>query len=583
MISGEPNITMQELAIPCFIAQKLKVSERITKHNLEKFKGCVHDKFFITRNDEKRRIFSTQSHSDLRIGDVIERPLKDGDLVFANRLPSIHKHSFLGFQAKIQERCTFGINPIMCGPIAGDFDGDTIHVYVPQSLEARAEVAELLEVSQQMVCPQGEQALLRLSEDGILSSYLILQRNFWLNKNEIQMLNMHCDSSVPRPAIVKAPEGRAPLWTGLQVLSMTLPPHIEYDYSNRILVQESEVLQCSVDNKWLTDCHNGIVASVCYQAGPRIAVNFLTSLQNVLHDWLLQIGFSVGLKDMYLTNDLKSRTKLLTEVQIALEYAKNSSRIATDTEKQIEAKEGMILDKISGASNRDALDSDFHKNMLCSTSTKSYEEIAKREFLTVFRDIQIIVERHSSPSNSMLAMIKAGSKGSLSNLVSQCACLGLHLSNGERWYSSKESMDEAFWVYSGIVKSSFLDGLNSEEFLCHLISSRKKGKGYGAEGPGELFRNCMFGLREVYLAYDGSVRTRTDNNVIQFCYESCEANIKDNKSESMNGPIISMATDSVGVLAVTAVTEPAYKYTFDQSSLAKSHPVNLLRVRNVHV
>ncbi|KAI5064979.1 hypothetical protein GOP47_0019674 [Adiantum capillus-veneris] len=584
VLSAAPHMTLQQLAIPRIVAQNLMVNEGITSHNVQRFQKCIRDcpsKYFVTRNNEKWRMSCGQRPLDLQVGDVIERPLMNGDLVFSNRLPSLHKHSFIGFRAKIEERYSFGINPILCGPISGDFDGDLLHVYAPQSLEARAEVTELLDVSQQMISSQGGQALLKLSQDGILSSYLILQRHFWLSKHEIHMLNMYCCSPVPRPAIIKAPGARASLWTGLQVLSMTLPPHVDYTYATSVFVHDSEFLECTVENKWLMDSQHGIVASLCHSQGNQKALEFLTMLQNVLHEWMFQVGFSVGLKDMYLTDDFPSRKKLLTEIQIALEDAKLSSKRALDLERQIEfvvsGKGEIGPDGFTSAGDTDVFDFVCEEKLLSPVITKSAEGAATREFQGVFGEIQTTVERHSSPFNSMLAMVKAGSKGSFSNLVQQCACLGLQLSHGERWLSSKEIVYEDFCEYPGIVGTCFVDGLNSSEFVSHLISSRKPGKGFGAEGPGELFRKCMFGLRELYLAYDGSVRTRSDNHVIQLLYEGLEDDNEDSKHKLMSSQTLSVGSEAVGTLAVTAVIEPAYNYTFDQSKLAKTNPIELLK------
>ncbi|MCO5550778.1 hypothetical protein L7F22_004269 [Adiantum nelumboides] len=584
VLSAAPNMPLQQMAIPRIVAQTLMVKERITSHNLLQFQKCILDrpsKYFIIRNNEKWRMACGQRPLNLHVGDVIERPLMDGDLVFSNRLPSLHKHSFIGFQAKIEERYTFGINPILCGPISGDFDGDLLHVYAPQSLEARAEVIGVLDVSQQMISSQGGQALLKLSQDGILSSYLLLQRHFWLDKHEIQMLNMYCSSSVPRPAVIKAPGARASLWTGLQVLSMTLPPHVHYTYLASVLIRDSEVLQCTVENKWLTDSQHGIVVSLCHSLGNQKALEFLTILQDVLHEWMFQVGFSVGLKDMYLTDDFPSRQKLLVEIQIALEDAKLSSKRALDLERQIKSvtsgKGEIGPNGVFGAGDTGGFDIVCEQNLLSSSITKSAERAAIREFQGIFGEIQTTVERHSSPFNAMMAMVKAGSKGSLSNLVQQCACLGLQLSHGERWLSSRESVCEDFCEYPGIVGTCFVDGLNCSEFFGHLISSRKPGKGFGAEGPGELFRKCMFGLRELYLAYDGSVCTRTDNHVIQLLYEGLEDDIQGDKCKSMHSQTVSVGSEAVGTLAVTAVIEPAYNYTFDQSMPAKTNAIDLLK------
>jgi DNA-directed RNA polymerase-4 subunit 1 len=204
---------------------------------------------------------------------------------------------------------------------------------------------------------------------------------------------------------------------------------------------------------------------------------------------------------------------------------------------------------------------DDENNQEGSIASGNNDDVGIEAFQTVFQDIHTAVERHSLNSNAILAMVKSGSKGSLHKLVQQSVCLGLQLLDGKRWLSGKEPM-EGFWEYPGIIESSFLDGLKYEEFMNHVISKRSLPKGYGVEGAGELFRSCMFGMRELYAAYDGSVRTRCGNHIVQFCY--------DNDSEG---------GEAVGALAVTAVIEPAYNYTFEQSVSTTVNPITLLKVR----
>ncbi|KAH7423403.1 hypothetical protein KP509_12G053900 [Ceratopteris richardii] len=577
VLCGAPNITLQQLAIPRYVAQNLKLSERVTAYNLSKIEEYAYtcsNRCFVTRDKEKRCLFPDQGFLDLKKGDIIERPLMDGDLVFSNRLPTLHKNSFLGFQAKIEDRHTFGINPILCGPISGDFDGDILQVYAPQSVLAKAEISELLDLSHQLISTQGGQALLKLSQDGILSSHLILENHFWLLKHEIQMLNMYCDSPAPRPTIIKAPGIKAPLWTGIQVLNMTFPPGVEYTYLGSVVVHDSEIMQCPAGNKWLTDCHMGIVPSLCYQKGTETALQFLTCLQNVLHEWLFQTGFSVGLKDMYLTDEIRTYKKLLEEVHIAVDDGRLSSQRVLTLERQIRlvlsGKEELIPRTFINPCHSDILDYGYQENFLSLAEEISARRSANCEFQRVLGEIPTVVERHSCPSNSMMAMIRAGSKGSLSNLIQQCACLGLQSLNGEGLFFSD------FHDGLAIIHSCFLDGLTSKEFLSHLVSSRKPGKGYGAEGPGELFRKCMYGLREVYLAYDGSVRTRTDNHVIQFNYEVLE-NIEEADWKSKDSQSLGLGSEPVGVLAVTSLIEPAYSYAFRQSAPTRSNPIELLK------
>lgn len=83
----------------------------------------------------------------LQYGDIVERHLKDDDLVLFNRQPSLHKLSIMTHRTKVLEHRTFRFNECACTPYNADFDGDEMNLHLPQTEEARAEALVLLAVS----------------------------------------------------------------------------------------------------------------------------------------------------------------------------------------------------------------------------------------------------------------------------------------------------------------------------------------------------------------------------------------------------------------------------------------------------
>lgn len=59
----------------------------------------------------------------LRIGDVVERHLIDGDAVLFNRQPSLHKMSIMCHRVRVLAGRTFRFNECVCTPYNADFDG----------------------------------------------------------------------------------------------------------------------------------------------------------------------------------------------------------------------------------------------------------------------------------------------------------------------------------------------------------------------------------------------------------------------------------------------------------------------------
>lgn len=81
-------------------------------------------------------------------GDIVERHLRDDDVVLFNRQPSLHKLSIMAHKAKVLEHRTFRFNECVCTPYNADFDGDEMNLHLPQTEEARAEALVLMGVRQ---------------------------------------------------------------------------------------------------------------------------------------------------------------------------------------------------------------------------------------------------------------------------------------------------------------------------------------------------------------------------------------------------------------------------------------------------
>jgi DNA-directed RNA polymerase III subunit RPC1 len=62
----------------------------------------------------------------LKYGDVVERHLRDDDVVLFNRQPSLHRVSIMAHRARIMPWRTFRFNECCCKPYNADFDGDEV-------------------------------------------------------------------------------------------------------------------------------------------------------------------------------------------------------------------------------------------------------------------------------------------------------------------------------------------------------------------------------------------------------------------------------------------------------------------------
>ncbi|KAJ1905949.1 DNA-directed RNA polymerase III subunit C1 (rpo31), partial [Coemansia sp. IMI 209127] len=238
VISPDPNMRIDEVAVPERVARILTYPERVTPHNLKRLQKLVANGpdvhpganyVHISFNGQKRFLIRTireQTARNLRVGDVVERHLMDGDVVLFNRQPSLHRLSIMSHSARIMPWRTFRFNECVCTPYNADFDGDEMNLHVPQTEEARVEARELLGVGNNLVTPRNGEPIIGATQDFITTAYLITQKDRFYDRSQFVQIVSYCfDANVhvdiPPPCIVKPSR----LWSGKQIINVLMRPN----------------------------------------------------------------------------------------------------------------------------------------------------------------------------------------------------------------------------------------------------------------------------------------------------------------------------------------------------------------------
>ncbi|KAL2348086.1 hypothetical protein Fmac_002086 [Flemingia macrophylla] len=595
VVVGDPDLELGEIGIPCQIAESLQVSEYVNRQNKEKLLYCCELRLLekgqvnVSRMGKPVLLYKKE---DLQVGDIFYRPLHDGDKVLINRPPSIHQHSMIALTVRVLPLSSVVcINPLCCSPLRGDFDGDCLHGYIPQSVSARVELNELVALDRQLINGQSGRNLLSLSQDSLTAAYLLMEEGALLNVYQMQQLQMFCNKRLTPPAIVKAPSSDSSFWSGKQLFSMLLPCDFDYSFpSDGVDVSGGELVSSSEASGWLRDSDCNIFQSLVEHIQGK-TLDFLYSAQKVLCEWLSMTGFSVSLSDLYLSSDSYARKNMMEEITYGLQ----------DAEKACNFKQLLLeyyCDFLSGSlqesENAMTVDADrlnYERQISAALSQASVDA-----FRQVFRNIQSLADKYACKDNTFLAMIKAGSKGNLLKLVQHSMCLGLqnslvrlsyrlppHLSC-TAWNSLKglDSLQlssgtleyvQSYIPYA-VVESSFLTGLNPLECFVHSVTNRDSSFSDNADLPGTLTRRLMFFMRDLYDAYDGTVRNLYGNQLVQFSY--------DNDGESSADKCFQeyiIGGEPVGALSACAISEAAYSALGQPVSLLETSP--LLNLKNV--
>ncbi|KAL6882669.1 hypothetical protein ACP4OV_011359 [Aristida adscensionis] len=572
---GDPKINLCEIGIPEDLASNLVVSEYVSSYNLENINlRCnlhllVKEELFIRRNG---KLMFIRKANQLEIGDIAYRPLQDGDLILINRPPSVHQHSLIALSTKLLPiQSVVSINPLCCTPFMGDFDGDCLHGYIPQSIGSRIELGELVSLRRQLFNMQDGRSLVSLTHDPLAAAHLLTNTVVLLKKSDFQQLQMFCLSASPTPvsAIIKSMKSEGPLWTGKQFFSMLLPSTINFNCDQKLHIIDGEVLTCSMGSKWLQNSPSGFFSFMFEQYGCK-ALDYLSSAQEVLCEFLTSRGLSVSLLDFYMFSDHHSRRKLCEGVKLALDEAEEAFRIKQFLLDPVNIPVLKCCDE-SEVVSRSSRESDFIRSNL---KIIRYSIMA---FKDVFNDLLKMVQQHVSDDNSMMVMINAGSKGNVLKYVQQTACVGLQLPASKfpfripsqlsciSWNQHKSSDCEITKGVNGsvsqnlyaVIRSSFIEGLNPLECLLHSISGRANFFSENADVPGTLTRKLMYNLRDLHVAYDGTVRSPYGQQVIQFSYDtSDEIHCDRGLVGELGAPVGSWAACSISEAAYGALDHP---------------------------
>ena len=134
-----------------------------------------------------------------------------------NRQPSLHKPSLMGHRVKLVDTHSFLLNLSVTAPYNADFDGDEMNLHVPQSVSARANVAMLMGVTEQIISPAANKPCFALAQDSLLGAYLITRDDVLLGQREASALLLSLRHHRPaRSPLPRWRRGGVPLWTGRQ-------------------------------------------------------------------------------------------------------------------------------------------------------------------------------------------------------------------------------------------------------------------------------------------------------------------------------------------------------------------------------
>ncbi|KAF8201085.1 beta and beta-prime subunits of DNA dependent RNA-polymerase [Mycena galopus ATCC 62051] len=517
VITGDPNLELDEVGVPRSIAMNLTYPERVTPYNISYLQELVRNgptmypgaRFIVRDTGERIDLRYIKRADVLQYGWIVERHLKDGDFVLFNRQPSLHKMSMMSHRVKLMPYSTFRLNLSVTPPYNADFDGDEMNMHVPQSEETRAELSQIAWVPRQIISPQANKPVMGIVQDTLCGIRKFTLRDTFMDWEAVQNILLwvpQWDGTVPIPAILKP----KPLWTGKQILSLVIPRGINITrnpenklntanpvFDDGMLIENGEIIFGIVNKKIVGASQGGLVHIVFRERGPEATRQLFSGLQMVVNFWLFHNGFSIGIGDTIADRSTMSFiTKKITDCKA----------------KVVEIMEAATQDRLKAAPGM--------------TIRESFEKMVERELNVARDECGQFAEKNLKEDNNVKQMVVAGSKGSFINISQMSVCVGQQSVEGRRipfgfrhrtlpHFAKDDFSPEA----RGFVENSYLSGLTPQEFFFHAMGGREGliDTAIKTAETGYIQRRLVKALEDVMVCYDGTVRNSL-GDLIQFIY-----------------------------------------------------------------
>ncbi|MGC8936003.1 MAG: DNA-directed RNA polymerase subunit A' [Candidatus Methanomethylicaceae archaeon] len=526
VISPDPLISINEVGVPIEVAKLLTIPERINKFNIDEMKKLIENgpenhpgANYIIRPDGRRidlrfpKDRKTIADS-VEIGYIVERHIKDGDVVLFNRQPSLHRMSIMAHRVRVLPYKTFRLNLCVCPPYNADFDGDEMNLHVPQSEEARAEALVLMLVQEQILSPRYGGPIMGAIQDYISGAYMLTKKTTLLNREEVSQLLISAgyEGELPPPAIKEPVE----MWTGKQLVSLFFPSDFNYTLKANICQKCEKCKKEECPNDAYVVIRNGILISGVLDkksigAGQpesvlhRLVKDYGTDMGRIFIDKAFRLflsyidsrGLTIGLEEEELPKEAKEKIRMVVE------------EAEQKTAKLIEIYNEGLLERLPGRTLEETLE------------TKIMQELEEAR-----EKAGEIASQYLKENNSALLMARTGARGSLMNLAHMVACVGQQSVRGERINRGYQNRTLPHFKPGdlgarahGFVYSSYKDRLNPIEFFFHAMGGREGlvDTAVRTSQSGYMQRRLINALQDIRVEYDGTVRA-TGGSIIQFKY-----------------------------------------------------------------
>tara|TARA_Y100000816_G_scaffold291796_1_gene284407 strand:- start:838 stop:5418 length:4581 start_codon:yes stop_codon:yes gene_type:complete len=508
VIGPDANLDIGKLGVPKEIAMNLTYPEIVNKYNITAMYKLIKNgnkiypgaKSIKSIKDDRLRLieYCNQDEIVLEYGDIINRHLQNDDYVLFNRQPSLHKMSMMAHRIQVMPGKTFRLNTDVCKPYNADFDGDEMNMHVPQSIQTLMELKHLASVPHHFISPSDNKPIIKPTQDNLLGVFKLTKNEVYLTQNDALHLlagTQTFNGVLPEPEVR---DGKYIRWTGKQIYSIILPSislslNASSNLLDNVIIEKGILKQGQINGNI-----SGLIMHIIHnEFGYKETERYINDLKYLISRYLIKTGFSVGVSDLVVHDDIGK-------------FNKEKIEEARKEEKNLFKKVHLnILEKMTGNT------SVVFEGKVAEITSKLSDTITSNTMKTL-----------NLKDNRILNMVVSGAKGKKTNIQQMMCLLGQQTVDGSRipigftdrtlpHYPRYENGMES----RGFIANNFIDGLNPMEFFFHAMAGREGliDTAVKTASSGYLQRKLVKSMEDLKTYHDASVRDN-NNDIIEFMY-----------------------------------------------------------------
>lgn len=554
VITGDPNLSVQEWGIPVEIAMKLTVPVVVNARNREFLTALVRNgpdkypgaKMVIRPNGDNILLRNRNLELiELEDGCEVHRHLMNGDPLLCNRQPSLHKMSMMCHIARIMPRGSpFRFRVEDTAPYNADYDGDEMNIHVPQNALSETELRTLAAIPYQIVSPSSNAPVIGVKQDVCLGGFLFTRPHVQFTTREVMNLLMMYPQLRPERLFGAGHGGLRQMEkerdreiSSFDILSQILPPLTlkfntklydedrntpEVNANHVLEILQGRYVRGQAEKSVFSSGTKGILHRIFNDFGPMACADFMDDYGQVIMEYMKTCAYSVGV------SDLMSNRATTAKIQSIVKKKKE------EVEEIIQKVHLGLFDNNTGRSNVVAFENQVKNVLNEATNTMAETSI-----------------NNLDPNNRFCKIVNSGSKGNMVNVSQMISCLGQTTIDGARVpYCYDNRTLPHFTKFDdspasrGFIENCYISGLAAHEMFFHAMGGRIGliDTAVKTSSTGYIQRRIVKGLEDLKVEYDMTVRNHM-GKIVQFAYG--DDGINSTKVENQSVELVKMGIGSL--------------------------------------